>query len=120
AGTTTRPARRAGQVIGIEGLPLDRANRFTPDRELVQVDLSEDDCARAAQFLSNFRIGGGSVSRQAERAAGGRHVLRVDIVFQQDWDSMERADELPGPAEMFIERGRLFQGPRIEKDHDIE
>src|SRR5208282_1401472 len=61
-----------------------------------------------------------SVSRQAERAAGGRHVLRVDIVFQQDWDSMERADELPGPAEMFIERGRLFQGPRIEKDHDIE
>src|SRR5208282_6700748 len=61
-----------------------------------------------------------SVSRQAERAAGGRHVLRVDIVFQQDWDSMERADELPGPAEMFIERGRLFQGPGIEKDHDIE
>src|SRR5208282_218954 len=105
---------------GIEGLPLDRANRFTPDRELVQVDLSEDDCTRAAQFLSNCRIGDGSVSRQTERAARRRHVIRVDIVFQQHWDSMERADELPGPAEMFIQRGRLFQGPRIEKDHHIE
>src|ERR1700675_3944246 len=39
AGGATRPARRAGQVIGIERLPLDRANRFTPDRELVQVRL---------------------------------------------------------------------------------
>src|SRR5208282_3004141 len=102
AGTTTRPSRRAGQVIGIEGLPLDRANRLTPDRELVQVDLSEDDCARAAQFLRDCRIGGGSVSRQAERAASGRHAIRVDVVFQQHWDSMERADELPRPAKMFI------------------
>src|ERR1700747_385630 len=33
---------------------------------------------------------------------------------------MERPDELPGPAEMFIECGRLFQGPRIERDHHIE
>jgi hypothetical protein len=33
---------------------------------------------------------------------------------------MERPDELSGPAEMFIQRGRLLEGPRIEKDHDIE
>jgi hypothetical protein len=33
---------------------------------------------------------------------------------------MERADELSGPAEMFIQRGGLFQGPRIEEDHHIQ
>ena len=62
--------------VGIQGLSEDRADSLTPDHELVQVDLRQDDCSRCSKFLSNRRVRRRRIFGQAQRASTNFPVVR--------------------------------------------
>ncbi len=88
--STTRSARRPGQVVRIERLTGVRADRRQAKGELVQVHLAKHHRSGTAQHPYLIRVLRGHDADEGKRAAGGRHVGGVVVIFQQDWDTVQR------------------------------
>ena len=101
-----RRARVAARIVGIETDAADRVvaagrGRWRPGGVAGQLRhrrLGDDDRAGVDQVLRERRLVGRDEAVEGERAAGRRHVRRVDVVLQRDWNAVQRAPHLAGRA----------------------
>ena len=106
ASAARRPRRRAQQVVRVERLPPDRAERRAR-RELRKVHLRQDNRARRPQFPHHERIVWRDGSFQQYRAAGCGKIRRVEVVLENDRDTMQGRSRSLGLAFGIKGTGRL-------------
>src|SRR6266404_3490283 len=89
------PAPAAGRMAGTKVGPL------------AQISFAEDYGARLAQLLSDGRILKRTRSAQRQRAGGCRHaIVRVYVVLDQNWNSMQGTPSRPSSLALFINFSR--------------
>ena len=122
-----RLPRIAPRIVGIEAEPGDRvvvgghrARRARhPVGELRHAGLRDDDRARLAQVLRHRRLVRRHEAVEDERAAGRRHVGRVDVVLQRDRDAVQRAARLP-LRPLAVPLLGLAKGLAVDRDGRVE
>src|SRR5215468_5612144 len=87
--------------------------------EFAEVDLRNDDSSSITKFLGKepIRRRNGALEQLASR--GGRHIERVEIIFQHNRDTMQRPTYLAGIA-FRIERSGFNQSVGIQSDDRVD
>jgi hypothetical protein len=105
-------------IAGVAG--QDRADRFErAPRELRHVRFGQHQCPRLAQLADLESVAGGQRSLQRQRPRRGRHVRRIEIVFDDQRHAMQWAGKT-GLSEFSVERIGGRQGVRVDHDDRIE
>src|SRR6185437_2256801 len=125
AGAGARAARCAIERVGVVRLtaaaaPAARRMGRAEVRPLAQVGLAEYDGAGGAQALGDERVARRDVRGEGERAGAGVHpVRRVDVVFYENWNSVERAAKL-ACLSLAVEARRDRRRVGVELDHGVD
>ena len=119
AGSAARSPWIARQIVGVAGLPAHRADRRDPGGELVQVGLADEHGAGIPQPLDLESVASGLKALERQRAAGRRHVGGRVVVLEDERNTVERSTDAAGPP-LVIERGRLIERRRIERDERVD
>jgi hypothetical protein len=90
-----------------------------PVGELGQSRLGDDDGACIAKVLRQRRFVRRHEAGERERAAGRRHVGRVNVVLQCDGDAVQRTADSPGRA-IAIESIGLVERVRVHHDCGVQ
>ena len=112
-GATAAPAGRARQIVGIERLPAERADRREAQRKFVEVHLSQNYGARLAQLPHLEGVVFRHDARQRQRPARCRHVFRVEVVFEKHRDAVQRPAQ-PSALALLVQHPRIRRGIRVD------
>ena len=113
-------ARCPGQVIRVTGLTKDGADGLSPNGELMQISLGQNQRPGLAQAFGEEGILRWDKTLQRAGASRGGHVTGANIVLQQNRNAMERTGEGPRLPKLAIQPFRLFQCLRVDGDDGIE
>ena len=117
-------ARIRPWIVGIESIPDEpvviagHPGRH-PICELRHVRLRDDDGARIAKVLRQRRLVRRHEPLERQRAAGRRHVGRVDVVFQRNRDAVQRSAYFSLRA-LAIARVGFIERSRVERDDGVQ
>ena len=110
----------ACEVVWIPRLAAQRTESRAASRQFHQVRFREDQSTCFPQSLDYKCILQRHRLRQGQRTAGGRHVRRVIVVFQDDGNAMERPQRRSVRGTEPIHLGRCFQSFGIDRDDGVQ
>ena len=116
-----RVAPRVARVHAVAGerVVVARHAARDPVRELGELRLGDDDRAGVAQVLRERRVVRRHEVGERERAAGGRHVGRVDVVLERDRDPVQRSADASAGA-LAVERVGDRERVRVHRDDGVQ
>ena len=116
---TTRPGRYAIEIIGVRRPAVRRADGFSrTEGPLRHVCLGDYNRIRFAELSHHEGIVRRHTVFQRNRAATRRHVICIEIVFQQNRDAVERAERCTG-GDAFVYRLGPGDRSRIRKNDRV-
>ena len=122
ARTATRSRRALGQIVGILGLPAHRAETIRttgPGSELAQVHFGQNDRAGLTQLLHDECVVGWNRALEDQRTRRGRHVERIEVVFEHDGNAVNRRAR-PFALALFVECARLIERLGVQCDDRVD
>ena len=119
-----RVARVAARIprvhaVAIEPVVVPRHSARDPVRELGELRLGENDRARGLEILRQRRFIWRHEIGEGERAAGRRHVRRMDVVLERDGNAVQRTENAPVRA-LAVERVGDGERARIHRDDRVQ
>ena len=120
AGATARPARRAGEVVGIARLPAERAHGVAAHRQLLQIRLGQDQGAGLAELTHRERVARWARPGERARPAGGGQVGGVVVVLEHHRHAVQRTHRSAVLAVGGVHRISFGESPGIHRDQRVQ
>src|SRR5687767_1171639 len=87
--------------------------------ELPQGRLSQNDCAGSFDLVDDEGVSIRIVVLEQHGAQGCRHSFGIELVFDDNGDSVQRTDKA-GSLECGVEPVRLFEGFGVDRDDSVD